>query len=1101
MASTTKSEWVDISTPPEDEWVDIQTSPADDEIEKDDWVDISSETTDPVKSAEPKALNIHKKINPKTNFFLDKPVNEVELDMIAEGYGVDKNDLRDMVGWFGGVVPFNPNKSIQDNTAQVGKELVGKFGNMLTFGAPGWIAKKMIDDPALRLAADDLKALVSKKQSWVNDALNIAGGVGSAGKIAAGATKVLPKAGVQFYEPASALGSGASAGLFHSREGEEFKSAALGGLLGLGFYGGFRATGKAIEALKRPAGAVGEFEGPIPAPHIQGHFDDSIRNLDGIRAQKNEFVTEMLGKDPQAALEGPDRNLAIRYMEFVNENYSDATRDFTTIAQQRNQELTGRKIKEIVENFEEARRAGRVNPQSMDAFLLREDLSAKLLKENIEKTTMEMSEDATRKEIAEEALAENRIRKRRNILNRVAEAPFLRVAQAFRKIDDKTGTDLESGFRLAYQRNVAKTNWERTILDEFEKVKKLRDKTNDAIRKKYRGNPEKIEELLHTRSKITRDIENPDKVDEVTNAYRGLFKMLREESNAAGMNIRDLGHLYAPERKKTGVDLLEAIRKQADKMNILSDQAISDYKIADILRSKQRTPEVDDWLNSFQGDRRDLAFLIHATERLVKRPINTVADLREAILKDIKRGENIGNSLDHEVSALFKRDQTRPPEWLMEKNIDKLFTQGVRQHSRQIFMDPVAQHLAARAFYLRSLGYDNDAKYVLNYIQDIMEISRSNRVNAAALRAKADLWAREKGPVAEAAKELVDLSVQGFYASVMGARLDNVVRNLTQTFAKTVPEFGWARGTKYLGLAIKDLMKDAASGGWKRVVREAEEVYNLKPKTPRPSDFEGINNQMFNNMDDKLIRRARKIMNRYAEMSMALYMKSDEINRVLTVNMAKNAVKDMAKGGTKSLEKSIQRWPKSLQREIDMAVARNADPQELTQIIAGHLVPESQVAYGTVGRAQYHRDVGKIVATLSDFPAHMMSDAYYRVNRDLTKGVVELVHNYLPSLALFGAVGAMIDDRDPVARTLVGRGGVYGMHPAHALFKPMDVVAPPHVVNVMKFGEDLIGAPSEKEREKIFTKAVQNYGLLPGQIWRHKENIFDRPFEGERRGR
>ena len=181
-------------------------------------------------------------------------------------------------------------------------------------------------------------------------------------------------------------------------------------------------------------------------------------------------------------------------------------------------------------------------------------------------------------------------------------------------------------------------------------------------------------------------------------------------------------------------------------------------------------------------------------------------------------------------------------------------------------------------------------------------------------------------------------------------------------------------------------------------------------------------------------------------------------------------------------------WPKALRRELDIAINAGADRQQLTQLVAGHLVPETQVAYGVVGRGQLHRDLGKFISTLSDYPAHMISDAQYRMSRNLASGIGQLIYHYIPTLLLFGAADMLVDGEDPAVQAVIGKRGFWSMHPAHSFTKANDVVLSPHTSNILKFGDTMINAP-EAQKKRAVKKLIQNYGSLPGQLWRHGENI------------
>ncbi len=1028
-------------------------------------------------------LQVAESIKFDPNVVGDIPLKETELDTYAKIYGVDKEELRDYVGWKGGLTPLReevPGEyDVGEDIKETAKSLVGKFGSTFAFGAPGFIAKKMNDDPKFRAAVDDLNRLISRKQSYVGDISEVLGGMGTAmglGKKAATAIKAGGKI-AKAYEPLSALGGAGAHGFFNAVEGEEAKTALQHGLFGLGLYGAGAATVRGIQ--KGVQAYKGRKVLDDVSPETNEIFDKVRREFEAERPKFDGFKQSMKTVEgAQTALENTaERSNAIRFMDFVNRNYRDLDVDFV-------RELNKNDLdpKQVMDQYSKSIREGRVTDEIVDAFLLRERLLEETVKRNADEIGRIHNATILDKDLQKAVQTENHLNQAKNPMGGFDN--FLRSTQVFRKMDDKIGTDFELLVNKLYSGNARKSHWERSLLDSLENAKKLRYKNKLSIEEVYRR------------------IEDPNAVDEVTEAYRNSFEKLLNASNKIGLDIKSKGRTYVPELRKSGVDLIETLGKQAKRLDIFNPNAELETRIGsivkdrtDFIKREKGAPEFRDWLRAQNIDRKDIAFLVHEVENLTGRKIISVGDLQKGV-RELKQPKSIRNALDNEVSALFERDNIRPPEWLMEKNVDKLFTYNVRQASRQAFFEPVARQFMARNTLLRSLGYEKEADYVFDYVRDVLELSRNNKyADMGRLRARTELWAREKGAPAVVAKEMVDLGIQGFYASVMGARLDNVVRNLTQTLTKAVPEFGWARGTKYLGSAVKDMAKDVVTGGWKKAVREAEELYHLKPKSPRPSDFEGIVEGVTSNMDNTTIRKARRFINRYAEVSMSLYMKSDEVNRVLTLNMAKKFVDDLSKKGLDaSARRVVAEWPAALRREIDLAVGRGASKQELTKLIAGHLVPEAQVIYGQVGRSRFHRELGTFISTLSDYPAHMISDAQYKLQKGLWKGTARLMMNYFPSLVLFGIADSLVDNEDPKVKSIIGTRGFTGMHPAHSLLKAGDVYASPHAMNIMRLGEKLISAPSDASRAYALKKFGQNYTSLPGQLWRHSENIT-KPFE------
>lgn len=135
--------------------------------------------------------------------------SDAELGQIATKHGVDLQVLRDAAAYFGATK--------QDESASdLIKQAAGFAGEAVGVGMPQKLYK-MLQNPQAEAALDDLTELANKKKSYLREAAEIFGGVGT------GAASV--KLG-RMALPAF----GAAAGFSSSKAGEELPGAAIGAI-------------------------------------------------------------------------------------------------------------------------------------------------------------------------------------------------------------------------------------------------------------------------------------------------------------------------------------------------------------------------------------------------------------------------------------------------------------------------------------------------------------------------------------------------------------------------------------------------------------------------------------------------------------------------------------------------------------------------------------------------------------------------------------------------------------------------------------------------------------------------------------------------------
>jgi hypothetical protein len=1025
-----------------------------------------------------------------SNLLMTKPVRESDLDDIATRYKVDKEDIRDAIGWKGGhdekgwtFTGEGDTRNIFEEVIEGGKRGIGGLGEAFTFGLPAFLKKKMQDDPNLRMAIDEAYDIVKENQSLAGLGTELMAGVGSA----AGLSKLAGKAS-KIYEPITAGTSGAFAGLFNSDEGQEAESVLFGSLVGLGLYSGLAGIGKGL------AWKAGRKEKKLTDTQ-ENEIQKTLReSRDKFEAEKNSGVHEtfrmgVTNKETMKnTLDSGERNRAIRFMKFTNTKISDLSEDLIDVSnnQIKNAKTSKRKQKALLSAYGESVRAGKVTDEMIDAFLLRENIIENVAARNFDE--LKRLDQIDPDDRLASKIQESRLKNTTEGSINQGEAWGLRATQLFRIIDDKMGTDLEPLINKVYTANAKKSGFEREVLDEYGTAITLQQKQKMSMEDVYD------------------QIENKDSTGPVVDAWRDVFKTLRELSIDNGLDVKDLGKTYVPKRKKNGARLIRALEAKSDKLEQDPADLIAFLeKREKSILPKKRTNQLGKWTKDLKESEVDLLFFVNELERVSKMPIQNLASVQKAA-SELRSPRVISGMGEFQVGALHKRGELHPPKWLLERNVNRLLRQSIREATDQLFIDPVARQLSARAGILETFGDKTAAESVREYIDGLTGRGNGRKIANNRIRnikRELDLLddGKESGKLVE---YIADQNIKFFYASVMGARIDNLVRNLTQTITKTVPEFGWTRGTKYLLQSYRDMAKNIKKGGWKEMVSEAEDVYNLKTRQNRASDFAGLKEDLYKEIRGPRTQQIEKAVNAYSEFVMKPYMKTDEVNRVATIHMSKSFVNDLLKASPDDmtqLKKVISKWPKTLQRELDIAMRDpSIEEEDLVQLIAGHLVPETQVMYGPIGQSKLLRHVGKIMSTLSDYPHHMLSDAYYKLAHEQSKGLHKLIYNYAPAMILFMGLDQTLDLTDPAVEFIIGKGGFQGMHPINTAGSTGDILGIPHLENLGKLGMELANPKHENSRRRAIKNFIQIYGHGPGMVWKHSENILD-AFDEKKKGK
>jgi hypothetical protein len=299
---------------------------------------------------------------------------------------------------------------------------------------------------------------------------------------------------------------------------------------------------------------------------------------------------------------------------------------------------------------------------------------------------------------------------------------------------------------------------------------------------------------------------------------------------------------------------------------------------------------------------------------------------------------------------------------LIDKNVARSLLRNIGEASKLIHLEPVAMKLDSREGMLRSMGMSNSADAVSNYRRDVMGQYRKGlaKIDEAWIEELKLKFGVEK---VDRYKGYLDLMTNAIYPNLVGLNPAGWVRNLTQPITKTIPEMGFwdiPRVMKAYGRALKTLSTDRD-----RLLREGI-ISDGTTRTLTEMPLSATSSQ------NKLMRGANWWNEKIA---MRIFNKTDEINRVVTAELASDLSKDILEGGTEAGLKAIRHFPPALKARALRAIRGfDNDPEGLERAVRNHFEVQTQLAYGKVGNSEFVRDNGRLFSMMTKWPVAVGSD-------------------------------------------------------------------------------------------------------------------------------
>jgi hypothetical protein len=267
----------------------------------------------------------------------------------------------------------------------------------------------------------------------------------------------------------------------------------------------------------------------------------------------------------------------------------------------------------------------------------------------------------------------------------------------------------------------------------------------------------------------------------------------------------------------------------------------------------------------------------------------------------------------------------------------------------------------------------------------------------AAVSATGNKEAGELYRVLGAAPELLTTMNQSMYNSFLGLSPRAAIQNMTQPILATVPELGWAYGSKKLLGAYRDLLHLGA-GAEKGLQVKLNEVtaprFGKKAgDTISAADFRtkllatGKSTQQFNQEMARehsshlqkygAWRGAEKAFNKWNTASMQLFEGAENINRSTTSLMATSVARDLLGHTTPKDAEAAQVFVRNMgpayRAEVGKALM-NKDAGKVTELLSNYLIGKTMFDYNRLTMSEYGRFMGPMFSVFTKWPTAVAGD-------------------------------------------------------------------------------------------------------------------------------
>ena len=930
----------------------------------------------------------------ESNWLVTEFIKPNEIDTIAQKHNVSAETLRKWLPFLGGNIPVE-----KASSGDWAKAVAGMAGSVL-MGVPQKIAKQT-QSPEMQRALDDLQELARARKSLFTASVE---------NVALPALTIGQSTGAQALAGAA---TGAAAGYGSSRQGEEFSGTITGAAIG-GAIGG--TVGKLVS--KRPIDT----------------------------AKLAEKQTERAEKLVQS-----NRNIAIE----LDHRMSETTQADGIISDVifGNKALSIDDAKDIVYSYFPNRLARLMDATTEEGRIFRKELG-KGAKESVEtEAVIKLANEKignTEKQLANElgqhgeGTANERIRKWAGLSEVSGQGEAYsrkRLDEMFRKnhvldILSDRGIQGEGSTAVSHVMDLFSDaqyvlrhydeqlpglgieNAHKKLVKGYNRMSFPREEMRDWINSIFKRNKAAgVDKIAVNGADIIRAVESGQ---QLTPKQELAFRGFREFWDRSLNKLDDLANEY-------GIDPL-AIKERANYIPVqLADAHKLEIETEKRLRNMVRdarslAPDIQiNTLNDIPDNVYNTLLSNPNHSETIKfigmlgdNSVNDVAGLSKAYTKAFSPASNAMKLETIAKAALERKDIV--PMWARETDLYKLADKWTNNTLRHMFMREGIDQLRSRMSTLKEIGATQQAEYINKLLQDVTGIRKGTAAEVFSDLQKKFLIKLDKAeasaPEGSAKRATItairmiptllqDLSRQ-VYPNLLGAANPRTLTmNLTQTFTKTLPEFGSAYGSS---LFLRGAM---SLGGLKNIPKHLKELEaaGLSPRKYVGAGRAYLAEELARGNITQLTASALRTI---ADIGMKPYEIAEGVNRSIAWGASKMMAKDLS-SGSKLARKSLSNFPTSVKQAVAKA-EKAGDWQEVQHIIGEHIINNTQYQYNRASMSQYGRTMGPLFSTFSKWPTATLGQALesYR-SHGFIKGSTEVANQLVLPFVLLEIADDIMD--------------------------------------------------------------------------------------------
>jgi hypothetical protein len=1047
--------------------------------------------------------------------FLSRPITDAELQVIGEHHGVDWKALSESVEYMGGTrADIAPEAGAQ--AMRGAKEAAGFLGQSLGMNIPQKIAIELQDDPKMKAALYDLRALADEKKGYGRDVAEVAASIGGAvglGRAAAkGAAKVFgqtqaAKTATTAYDAASAVGGGAAAGYAGAKPDDELKQAAIGGGLGIAGYGLVAGAAKLIQRSVRK-GTEATLEQAATSPNMTEALAEKAlktQDADAVSARALTLVEGGARDADQIAKLAEDPEQLRRAAQQALDDMDSASlkdlraelKDMRIPADKEAGYILQRRVDvDTIELAQTLSRSERSLPLSearkvVDGYIAREGAPY------VERAYAAMRDVSNARKLVGEAL--QKLDTDQGALGNFISTGFRDARYAYNKFDRRLGTEATA---VIDELSTANNRYTVRLGAEIPELARLTDLTAAA-----QVDPKDLYRVLDTGVQVAEDTPG----GQVVQSWRDYFEKLREDANNAfGADvIKPFTREVNGQKVTSYVPHMTVSRSEmATRLSDVIDQLDATHGTK--ILSAQASPEQ---LKALAADGR-WAQLQAATKYVHGTGARqaSLADVASAY-RDVVSGRPLKREPVSDASAAFQRTMEEVPELIRETDVSKLASRWMLGTFKHAYMrDGLAKLQRFRD--LAAIRGDKQAadyaeKHLIDLIAPSARTTVANYVSSTRLTAYMRLQKAAQTSKLPGARGLAEflsddsqalgLIARQVYPNFLGFSVRAALTNLTQPFLVTLPELGYKYATPKVLSAYAQMAQDLSKGRT-FVLKNQAVAAELGAKvgdtvTSRNLAHylrnEGQLQRQWNSELESAVtssvsagwigRKTKGALEKYTQVAMYMYEAAEKANRAIALNVADSVTRDLLSGSADARKFMLTIEP--AYRTRFQQLLKSGNQEQLQESVRNFVVGRTLFNYDKNALSEYGRSMGHLFSTFTKWPITVASNVLEEYEtKGALGGSMRVVAKYiLPVVALYTFSNLMEDEDGPSPQQqfLFGKQGLHTAAPIGSLTAVAtgDLLAPP-----------VLGVPGEVLRALVTAdpdkglKAIENAfsSFMPG---------------------